>query len=352
MKALFRILIVATVIGIVFYYWVADNEHAPLEGPNTVQQAIPSEQYINDYNEVLSRPAAGISTIIGQPVETLAQSHGEPRRVDASAFGYEWWVYEQAMFGVEQGKVTQVYANSADVDVSPYKIGQSIEEIYRMTILDAEVSVTIGDNIYMFTMSEEDTKNRLLVKFETLYTQLYIDQEEGELAGIRFMDGKTLVLHQPYEMQFVGELIVKETPSSFQQFEINEASAEQFFELTNVYRKKFGVEQLVASEQLNETAMSHSEDMFLQDFISHDSPTYGSLEKRLEKNSISYEEANENVAMAYYDAIETVHGLLNSPDHREIMLDAAYTHGGTGAYYDYYTQIFIKKNFQEKSALQ
>lgn len=352
MKALFRILIVATVIGIVFYYWAADNEHAPLEGPNTVQQAIPSEQYINDYNEVLSRPATGISTIIGQPVETLVQSHGEPRRVDASAFGYEWWVYEQARFGVEQGKVTQVYANSADVDVSPYKIGQSIEEIYRMTILDAEVSVTIGDNIYMFTMSEEDTKNRLLAKFETLYAQLYIDQEEGELAGIRFMDGKTLVLHQPYEMQFVGELIVKETPSSFQQFEINEASAEQFFELTNVYRKKYGIEQLVPSEQLNETAMAHSEDMFLQDFISHDSPTYGSLEKRLEKNSISYEEANENVAMAYYDAIETVHGLLNSPDHREVMLDAEYTHGGTGVYYDYYTQIFIKKNFQENSALQ
>ena len=352
MKALFRILIVATVIGIIFYYWAAGDEHVPLEGPNTVQQPIPSEQYINDYNEVLSRPAIGISTIIGQPVETLVQSHGEPRRVDASAFGYEWWIYEQAMFGIEQGKVTQVYANSADVDVSPYKIGQSIEEIYRMTILDAEVSVMIGDSIYMFTMSEEDTKNRLLTKFETLYAQLYIDQEEGELAGIRFMDGKTLVLHQPYEMQFVGELIVKETPSSFQQFEINEASAEQFFELTNVYRKKFGVEQLVVSEQLNETAMEHSEDMFLQDFISHDSPTYGSLEKRLEKNSISYEEANENVAMAYYDAIETVHGLLNSPDHREIMLDAEYTHGGTGVYYDYYTQIFIKKNFQEEIGLQ
>ena len=352
MKALFRILIVATVIGIVFYYWAAGNEHVPLEGPNTVQQAIPSEQYINDYKEVLSRPAAGISTVIGQPVGMLIQSYGEPRRVDASAFGYEWWVYEQAMFGIEQGKVIQVYTNSADVDVSPYKIGQSIEEIYRMTILDAEVSVTIGDNIYMFTMSEEDTKNRLLAKFDTLYAQLYIDREEGELAGIRFTDGKTLVLHQPYEMQFVGELIGKETPSSFQQFEINEASAEQFFELTNVYREKYGVAQLLPSEQLNNTAMTHSEDMFLQDFVSHDSPTYGSLEKRLEANLVSYEEANENVAMAYYDAIETVHGLLNSSDHREIMLDDIYTHGGTGAYYDYYTQIFIKKSIQEESGLQ
>lgn len=351
MKALFRILILATVIGLIFYYATINNEHAPLEGPTTAQQAIPSNQYINDYNEALLRPETGISMMIGQPVDLLIQNYGEPTRVDATSFGYEWWIYEQLMVGVEQGKITQVYTNAEDLDVSPYTIGQPAEDVYRMTIMDAEVSVTIGENIYMFTMSQEDTKNRLLVKFDTLYAQLYIDKEEGKLAGIRFMDGKTLVLHQPYEMQFIGEMIVKETPSSFQQFEINQASAEQLFELTNLYRKKFGAKSLVRSESLNETAMAHSEDMFLQDYISHESPTYGSLTQRMEKNAISYEEANENVAMAYFDAIEAVHGLLNSPDHRAIMLDKQYTHGGTGVYYNYYTQIFIKKSAPEESGL-
>ena len=351
MKALFRILILATVIGLIFYYATIDNEHVPLEGPTTAQQAIPSDQYINDYNEALLRPETGISTMIGQPIDLLIQSYGEPARKDATSFGYEWWIYEQLMVGVEQGKITQVYTNAEDLDVSPYTIGQPAEDVYRMTIMDAEVSVTIGENIYMFTMSQEDTKNRLLVKFDTLYAQLYIDKEEGKLAGIRFMDGKTLVLHQPYEMQFIGEMIVKETPSSFQQFEINQASAEQLFELTNLYRKKFGAKSLVRSESLNETAMAHSEDMFLQDYISHESPTYGSLAQRMEKNAISYEEANENVAMAYFDAIEAVHGLLNSPDHRAIMLDKQYTHGGTGVYYNYYTQIFIKKSAPEESGL-
>lgn len=351
MKALFRILIVATIIGLIFYYATIDNEHAPLEGPNSVQQAIPSEQYINDYNAALSPPETGISTMIGQPSDVLIQNYGEPKRMDTTTYGYEWWIYEQLMFGIEQGMVTQVYTNSEDLDVSPYTIGQPVEDIYRMTIMDAEVSVTIDENIYMFTMSEEDTKNRLLVKFDTLYAQLYIDEVEGNLAGVRFMNGKTLVLHQPYEMQFVGEMIEKETPSSFQQFEINQATAEQLFELTNNYRQKFGVEPLIPFEPLNETAAAHSEDMFLQDYISHESPTYGSLEQRMEKQPISYEEANENVAKAYLDAIEAVHGLLNSADHRAIMLDEQYTHGGTGVYYNYYTQIFIKKNFPEKSGL-
>ena len=42
MKALFRILIIVAILGIVFYYSNINSEHAPLEGPNTVQQAIPS----------------------------------------------------------------------------------------------------------------------------------------------------------------------------------------------------------------------------------------------------------------------------------------------------------------------
>ena len=355
MKALFRILIIAAILGIVFYYSNINNEHAPLEGPNTLQQAIPSEQPNDDYNETLSRPEAGISTMIGQSADSVIEKYGAPSRVDRSAFGYEWWVYNQTtpiMFGVEQNHVTQVYTNADKIDIAPYYIGQSIEDIYRMTIVDPEVSVTINDNIYMFTMSEEDTKNRLLVKFDSIYAQLYIDREQETLSGIRYMDGKTLVLHQPYEMQFVGELIEEEAPSSFVQFEINSGGGKQLFDLTNAYRQKLELEQLQSYDQLSVVAMAHSEDMFLQNYISHESPTYGSLQKRLEASNILYEEADENIAMSYYDAIEAIHGLMNSPDHREMMMNEDYTHMGTGVYYDYYTQIFIKQNIEKQGDLQ
>ena len=355
MKALFRILIIVTGLGIVFYYSNINNEHEPLEGPNAVQHAIPSEQYHNDYNETLLRPESGISIIIGESTDKVVGKYGEPSRVDRSSFGYEWWIYNRTpsiMLGVTQDHVTQVYTNNDNIDIAPYYIGQTIEEIYRMTIVDPEVSVTIDDNIYMFTMSEEDIKNRLLVKFDTIYAQLYIDKEQGTLSGIRFMDGKTLVMHQPYEMQFVGELIEKEAPSSFIQFEINDGGAKQLFDLTNTYRQKFGLEQLQSYEQLNAVAMAHSEDMFLQNYISHESPTYGSLQQRLEASAILYEEADENIAMAYYDAIEAIHSLMNSANHRAMMLRDHYTHIGTGVYYNYYTQIFTKQNLSRQGDLQ
>ncbi|MFF5993194.1 CAP-associated domain-containing protein [Lysinibacillus sp. KU-BSD001] len=352
MKALFRILIISSFLGIIFYYSNIEEQNVPLEGPNAVQQAIPSEQYINDYNEALSRPETGISTMIGQPSEIVLENYGEPNRIDRSAFGYEWWVYNRdatIMFGIEQGQITQVYTNAENIDVSPYYIGQSVEDVYRMTIVDAEVSVAIDENVFIFTMSEDDTKNRLLAKFDTIYAQLYIDEERGILAGIRYMNGKTLVQHQPYEMQFTGELVEKQTPSSFLQFELNRTMAKQLFELTNVYRQKYDLEPLLTFNELNTTAMAHSEDMFLQNYMSHESPTYGSLQQRLKDSNIVYEKANENVAMAYYDAIEAVHGLLNSPNHRETMLNDEYTHVGTGVYYNYYTQIFLKQVVQEES---
>ena len=60
----------------------------------------------------------------------------------------------------------------------------------------------------------------------------------------------------------------------------------------------------------------------------------------------------ENIAMAYYDPIEAVHGLMNSPNHRAMMFNEQYTHMGTGVYYDYYTQIFIQQNAEKLGDLQ
>lgn len=58
-------------------------------------------------------------------------------------------------------------------------------------------------------------QTRLLVKFDGLYAQLYIDGETSELQGIRFTDSETLVLHQPYEMIYQGELVIPTPPSRF-----------------------------------------------------------------------------------------------------------------------------------------
>jgi len=250
------------------------------------------------------------------------------------------------MVGVDNNIVTQVYIAGEGLDASPFKVGQKRDDIYRMTIIDYEVTANVGKNIFVFSMSEEDMQTRLLVKFDGLFAQLYIDRETGKLQGIRFTNSKTLVLHQPYEMTYQGELVIPTPPSSFLQQEINVASAAQLDDLINVTRVQHDLTPLNIDDSLEEVAKMHSEDMKVHNFLAHESPTNGDLKKRLGTQGIEYSEANENLATDYFDAIEAMHGWLNSPEHRNVILNDKYTTVGSGVFLNYYTQIFLESSSQ------
>lgn len=354
MKALFRILMVGGAIALIgFMFFNTPKENEPLEGPNTNSNIIPQTQLKQQPAiGAMTRPQTGISTLIGKGTQTVLEKYGEPARKEPSSFGYQWWVYNEDvstffMIGINNNIVTQIYIAGQEIDAFPFKVGQKRDEIYRMTIIDYEVAATVGENIFIFSMSEEDMQTRLLVQFDGLYAQLYIDRETSELQGIRYTDSETLVLHQPYEMSYQGELVRRTPPSSFLQQEIDVASAKQLDDLLNVTRVHHDLLPLEMDESLEEAARMHSEDMKVQNFLAHESPTYGDLKKRLQAQNIDYSEANENLATAYFDAIEAMHGWTNSPEHRKVLLNDKYTRVGSGAFVDYYTQIYLEPTPQE-----
>lgn len=354
MKALFRILMICGAIALIgFMFFNTPKENEPLEGPNTNSNIIPQTQLKQEPAiGAMTRPQTGISTLIGKGTQTVLEQYGVPGRKEPSSFGYEWWVYNKDistffMIGVENNVVTQVYIAGQDINAFPFKVGQKRDEIYRMTIIDYEVAANVGDNIYIFSMNEEDMQTRLLVKFDGLYAQLYIDRETSELQGIRYTDSETLVLHQPYEMSYQGELVRRTPPSSFLQQEIDRANAKQLDDLLNVTRKHHGLLPVEMNESLENTARMHSEDMKVQNFLSHESPTYGDLKKRLQAQNIDYSDANENLATAYFDAIEAMHGWTNSPEHRKVLLNDKYSQVGSGVFVDYYTQIYLEPASQK-----
>lgn len=352
MKTLFRILIVITILSIVYVYSADKEEYQELlEGPKQSIQAIPKVDYTDMEEESIVRPSSGISTLIDKSSDLILETYGTPSRIDITSYGYEWWVYNDIgkflMVGVQEGIVMQIFTNEEAMDVAPYTIGQSLDDIYRMTIFEQEVTVKLDDNVYMFMMSEGDLHSRILVKYEGVYAQLYIEYETRNLIGVRFLNGETLVRHQPYELQFVGDLLESPTPSSFLQMEINLANSNQLTDLVNAYRVKNELPELTPSNELNAVSTSHSEDMFLENFVSHNSPTYGSLSDRLDNTQIEYVQSAENFATNYIDVIEVVHGWINSPDHRSVLLNDAFTHIGSGAFVNYYTQVFIEKKTEE-----
>lgn len=348
LKVLVRILIILVILlTIIFYSDQSVHETDLLEAPGSTGQALPQENMLPPTGEYsVQRPKTGLSTFVGQPTSSLVESFGEPDRIEPSAFGYDWWVYNKTLenymlVGVQGKHINQIYIAGETLDATPYQVGQSIDDLYRFTIIESEISVQIQSSVYTFTINDIDMKNRLLVKFDGLFAQIYLDEEDHEIEAIRFTDPRTLVLHQPYEMTYKGDYLAPDVPSTNLQNAINKTNSRQIFEMTNVYRSRHSVEPVALEETLELVARKHSEDMAMQNYFSHESPEFGDLEDRLEEILIDYESAGENIAANYYDAAEVVHGWLNSDEHRNVLLEEDFTHLGVGTFGKYYTQNFV-----------
>jgi uncharacterized YkwD family protein/spore coat assembly protein SafA len=118
--------------------------------------------------------------------------------------------------------------------------------------------------------------------------------------------------------------------------------------LTNAERTKYGLKPLAADWELSRVARYKSADMRDKNYFSHTSPTYGDPFNMMRSFGINYRSAAENIAAGQRTANEVVQSWMNSPGHRKNILNASYTHMGSGYesggdYGHYWTQMFITK---------
>ncbi|WP_146552261.1 CAP-associated domain-containing protein [Rummeliibacillus sp. SL167] len=352
MKVLYRVLIILAVLLVVFFYLnqpVKENE--PLKAPNSEGRVIPQKMAPDVNDSAVERPTKGLSTLVGQSTRKLTKKLGNPDRKSPSAYDFDWWVYQKSpsnylLVGVKNHKVKQVYMTGSEADASPFKIGQGIDELYRNTITDTEVTVKIQHNIYTFILNEDDLQTRILVMYDGLYAQLYFDAIDKTLEAVRYIDGPTLVKQHPYDMTYVGDLITPSVPSSYKQEEIDLENQKQLLELTNVYRVQKGLPALLSAEDLNKLAMAHSEKLAVNK-ISKEEQESDAFKDRLKNAEIQFDSAGENVTEDYLDAPEAINGLLNSEKHRNTLLNEQFNQIGTGAFGKHFTQVFIQRNETE-----
>lgn len=121
------------------------------------------------------------------------------------------------------------------------------------------------------------------------------------------------------------------------------------FHAVNEERVAEGVPALVMAEDVRLMARAHSEDMVVRGFFSHTNPDGEGLAERLAAHHVSYTLAGEN--LAYNNSplpVEmAVVGWLQSPGHRENMLDPRFVYTGVGVAVDgdmvYFTQVFVRR---------
>lgn len=340
MKVIYKVIIVLALLLVAFFYLnTSVKENEVLKSPN---KTYPEQKAPQSNSDAMPRPTEGYSTYVGKDISKLQNKLGKPDRIGPSAYGFKWWVYNQQnqylLVGVEKGKVVQVFMTGMKADATPFKLGQTIEDIYRTTITDTEVHVKIKGSTYTFMLNEEELQTRLLIMYDGVYAQLFFDDAEGELEAVRFLDGKTLVETQPYDMTYVGELLTAKTPSSFEQQNINVENATQLAELTNVFRTHHDLAPLTFDNDTIMLAANQSES-FAKDQDEEDDV---SLKEKLKEANIDFDSAAENAAEDYVDAPEAIHSFMNSPKHRKTMLNDEFNLLGTGAFGKNYVQIFVE----------
>lgn len=352
LKKLFRIFLLAAiffVIGVFFNIGQNDDLHSILIGKkeNSTYEEKLKSNHVNDKKDHV-KTEEGLAATIGKKVKEIKKKYGEPARIDPSAYGYDWWIYNQKadhyfQLAVENGKVVSAYGIGEQVNVAPFKIGQSIDEIYSSLYAETSIDIEANGSTYRFELSEEDLNMRPIIDLGDKYAQLYLDKFTGTLSSVRFLNDTILLKHKPYELTYRGKLMPEEVLSDKEWAKIESGNEHQIFEISNIMRKRFHVEALQWDEPTAKVAYLHSLDMADAHYFSHVSKTKGDLADRLEAGNILYHSAGENIAANYVDAIAVMEGWLNSKGHREVLLNDSFTYLGVGVYEKYYTQDYISK---------
>ena len=109
----------------------------------------------------------------------------------------------------------------------------------------------------------------------------------------------------------------------------NSEEEQRMVNMVNEARQNNNLDPLEVDPELTRVARRKSQDMVDNDYFSHHSPTYGSPFDMLDHYDVEYLHAGENIASN--PSVEDAHNsLMNSPGHRQNILNENYTHTGIG----------------------
>lgn len=99
-------------------------------------------------------------------------------------------------------------------------------------------------------------------------------------------------------------------------------------QMTNEERQTSGVGILKENSQLDTAAMQKAQDMFANDYFAHQSPQGISPWYWFKFAGYNYKIAGENLAIGFIDSQEVVNAWINSPSHKENLLNPKFQETG------------------------
>lgn len=127
--------------------------------------------------------------------------------------------------------------------------------------------------------------------------------------------------------------------------------------LTNQVRVGLGLKNLIENQKLNDSAMNKAQDMLINQYFAHTSPSGQKLSNWLSKSNYNYKFAGENLAIGFDTAESVIEAWKQSPTHYSNIIDPDFTEIGVGVIsgqYSGYDTILIAQHFgtNKETAIQ
>ncbi|TSB46298.1 CAP domain-containing protein [Alkalicoccobacillus porphyridii] len=321
-------------------HWFAET---PFKQDQLSEKQLPSREALAGR---VGQSGVVLEQMMGMSEEQLSLSFGEPERKDPSSYGYEWWIYplnshSYLQAGVEEGQVVTMYYTGDELRDPLFEGLPTFERLSAENEFESTVEVKNDQGTFQFQLTEDDIESRPLIPYGDDWLQLYFDIHTKELSTVRLLSTDMLLKQKPYWMTYRGTLPELD-PLTREEWQAIEAGEEkQIFDLTNIIRKRHGLDPFTWNEDVRNIAFKHSQDMRVNDYFDHVSPTHGKLDARFIAGEVRFKTAGENIALNYVDGAAAVEGWLNSEGHRVNLLHEGFTELGVGVYEKSYTQNFL-----------
>lgn len=275
---------------------------------------------------------------IGDTVQHVTNTLGQPARIDSSEYGFDWYIYNQdykqyAQIGILEDRVVALYTNGTQwATHEGITFGHRLSEV-KNTYGQSLKNIRKGTTLFQF--SAEQQAQSPVYEIDNSYVTFFIDEHENHtVTAVQVID------HQVEQslQSFYGP------PSA----DLQKSFERQMFDLANAVRARYGKHLLTWDNAVASIARSHSQDMSERDYFDHTNKSGKSPFDRMKEGGIDYGAASENIAGGSTSAIFAHEGLMNSEGHRKNILSDNVTHLGVGVFFGdgrfsfYYTQKFYK----------
>ncbi|ATH60488.1 MULTISPECIES: CAP-associated domain-containing protein [Staphylococcus] len=315
-------------------------ENPNKDTPKTTQNKDFQKQKTTSENPKLEK---GVGTWVGQDLHSLTDKYGQADRVYSYKKGFKNYVFKQKdqyyLVTTRKNKIKSVYATGKNASVNPVEIGDKASNVFEKFSINPEPTIKVDGKAYELELSDADMKTQTLIKFNDVYAQIYIDQQDNEIVGVRYLDSEALMAFKPYQMITAKE--DKKVKNNYKEipYEQNANQLMTLYEITNEMRALKDAKTLKVNNDL-----AHIASYNLYEAIDTDSVefTEEALKQKLDEQNISFVSTSQNVGYDFNEVPTLIHSWLNSDIHRSRMLNSKYNEMGGEVSNGYYTIIFIE----------